>query len=175
MKRWLLNISAGLSLLMFIVAIVLWIDSLFFFSHHDVTVVLDKSKKTGWVVGLRNLNHELVVSFYRYPSGSGTGFERKPAGKVTYTDFLGKWGKWRLGPIGYANRQYPIGRTTYRFIVIPHGLLAILFAIGPTIWLIKWRKRRKLGANTCPTCGYDLTGNKTGECPECGVELKAAA
>ena len=50
----------------------------------------------------------------------------------------------------------------------PIWFLILVFAILPTIWLIKWNKRRKLGPNACPACGYDLTGNETGECPECG-------
>ena len=49
---------------------------------------------------------------------------------------------------------------------------ALLFTIAPVIWVIKWRKRRKLGPNACNSCGYDLTGNETGICPECGVATK---
>ncbi|MEM9108667.1 MAG: carbon starvation CstA family protein, partial [Planctomycetota bacterium] len=31
----------------------------------------------------------------------------------------------------------------------------------------------KLGPNDCPACGYDLTGNTSGACPECGVVVSA--
>ena len=60
-------------------------------------------------------------------------------------------------------------------VSIPFWFLALIFAILPAIWFIKWRKRRRLGPNSCGNCGYDLTGNETGECPECGLapELKA--
>ena len=36
---------------------------------------------------------------------------------------------------------------------------------------------RKLSPNACPSCDYDLTGNTTGVCPECGhaSETKATA
>jgi len=27
----------------------------------------------------------------------------------------------------------------------------------------------------CGACGYDLTGNVSGVCPECGTEIEAAA
>ena len=54
-------------------------------------------------------------------------------------------------------------------IVFPHWFLILIFAMLPAIWFIKWRKRHKLGPNACPSCGYDLTGNTTGTCPECGA------
>lgn len=46
----------------------------------------------------------------------------------------------------------------------------VLFATYPTIAFIRgpvrrWRRRRK---GLCVKCGYDLTGNVTAVCPECG-------
>ena len=32
----------------------------------------------------------------------------------------------------------------------------------------RWRKRKRTAAGQCATCGYDLTGNTSGVCPECG-------
>ena len=58
----------------------------------------------------------------------------------------------------------------YSFTV-PHWFIALIFAIFPAIWLFKCHKRRKLGPNACPSCGYDLTGNETGVCPECGAVI----
>ena len=54
-------------------------------------------------------------------------------------------------------------------LVTPHWFPILILAVLPAIWLYKWNKRRKLGPNACPGCGYDLTGNETGVCPECGV------
>jgi hypothetical protein len=31
------------------------------------------------------------------------------------------------------------------------------------------RRRRRAARNRCAVCGYDLTGNVSGVCPECGV------
>ena len=41
-----------------------------------------------------------------------------------------------------------------------------LVMLLPTIWL--WRLDRRRPPGVCRTCGYDLTGNATGVCPECG-------
>ena len=59
-------------------------------------------------------------------------------------------------------------------MAIPHWFITLIFAILPTIWLYKWNKRRKLGPNACPSCGYDLTGNTSGVCPECGERIQEA-
>jgi hypothetical protein len=42
----------------------------------------------------------------------------------------------------------------------------LVFSILPALWL--WlRSPRRLGH--CDNCGYDLTGNTSGVCPECGT------
>ena len=58
-----------------------------------------------------------------------------------------------------------------------HVFICVLFAILPIIWFINWLKtRRRLAMlGKCRACGYDLTGNTTGECPECGVVVKTEA
>jgi hypothetical protein len=39
-----------------------------------------------------------------------------------------------------------------------------------TAWL--WRLDRRRPPGACPKCGYDLTGNTTGVCPECGAPFR---
>ena len=50
-------------------------------------------------------------------------------------------------------------------------LLCPLFAAYPTLAFVRgpvrrWRRRRR---GCCIVCGYNLTGNVSGVCPECGV------
>jgi hypothetical protein len=69
------------------------------------------------------------------------------------------------------------------------GILAVAFAPSAT-WallvglallaagMLAWWKidrpyelrQERLAQGQCPGCGYDLTGNVSGVCPECGVE-----
>jgi hypothetical protein len=35
------------------------------------------------------------------------------------------------------------------------------------------RGHRRLRRGCCPACGYDLTGNTSGTCPECGTAVTA--
>jgi len=46
---------------------------------------------------------------------------------------------------------------------------ALVFARGP----LRRRRRHRLGQ--CVYCGYNLTGNVSGTCPECGEKVIAAA
>ena len=69
------------------------------------------------------------------------------------------------------------GNTTYSDVEVPLALPALLFlllgAIG-TMRVVKVRRRPRLrlALGLCPMCGYDLTGNASGQCPECGCVIK---
>lgn len=41
--------------------------------------------------------------------------------------------------------------------------------IGAACYLLVWRRKRRVGY--CTKCNYDLTGNVTGICPECGKSV----
>ena len=57
--------------------------------------------------------------------------------------------------------------------MFPAWLPFIVFGTYPTIAFVRgplrrWRRRRE---GLCLKCAYDLTGNVSGVCPECGVEV----
>lgn len=59
-----------------------------------------------------------------------------------------------------------------QFASIPLWMMVTLFAVYPVIAVVcscgplrRWRRRR---AGHCITCDYDLSGNVSGVCPECG-------
>ena len=56
----------------------------------------------------------------------------------------------------------------------PLWLPLVLFATYPTIALIRGpvRRYRRRRRGLCIRCGYNLTGNISGVCPECGTEIK---
>jgi hypothetical protein len=47
-----------------------------------------------------------------------------------------------------------------------------LAAIASTMWI---RRNLPKSPGHCSTCGYDLTGNMSGVCPECGVQIAEKA
>lgn len=94
--------------------------------------------------------------------------------------FVGSMSSWKPGgPDGFFSRQRNSGTIQWypmlydnRYgtaLVIP---LWIIIAGGMFAALIHDRKNRLPVVNHC-ACEYDLTGNESGVCPECGTAVKA--
>jgi predicted RNA-binding Zn-ribbon protein involved in translation (DUF1610 family) len=43
--------------------------------------------------------------------------------------------------------------------------LSVVVAVSATVW-------RRKPPNVCESCAYDITGNESGTCPECGQEIQ---
>jgi hypothetical protein len=60
------------------------------------------------------------------------------------------------------------------FILVPDWFLVTMSAVLPTYWVARRRNRaRRARLELCRGCGYNLTGNASGVCPECGVVISA--
>jgi hypothetical protein len=59
--------------------------------------------------------------------------------------------------------------------IIPIAVPTLLAAILPTAWFIARHRRLRHQPNIplCPQCDYNLTGNTSGVCPECGARLRS--
>jgi hypothetical protein len=76
---------------------------------------------------------------------------------------------------GFVRKTYFDGRTSWHLFV-PYWLIVLIAAISPIRWLIRlvrrWRRsraqRKRIRLGQCRACGYDLTANNSGTCPECG-------
>jgi hypothetical protein len=90
--------------------------------------------------------------------------------------------KTGLGDFRYAEGSYPVAaapggppraRERFRMVVFPMWLPAILLALPPAWWFPRrwraFRARCRAGRNLCARCAYDLRGNTSGVCPECGM------
>ena len=72
---------------------------------------------------------------------------------------------------GFAVFVRPLQRTgTVVGLRIGTPYLLALFAILPSLALLSRLLPKKPGPGHCP-CGYDLTGNVSGVCPECGTGI----
>lgn len=74
---------------------------------------------------------------------------------------------------GSASFEYGRHPTTTTITDIPIWIIFLIFTTYPTVVFIlgplcRWRRRRM---GMCLSCGYDLTGNESGTCPECGIEI----
>ncbi|HSZ58993.1 MAG TPA: hypothetical protein VK797_25355 [Tepidisphaeraceae bacterium] len=61
-------------------------------------------------------------------------------------------------------RDVPL-TTNDTFVLVPYPLVLLLSAVLPFCWLARRRPYRN---GDCRGCGYSLTGNTRGICPECG-------
>ena len=90
---------------------------------------------------------------------------------------------WRTQPrqyfsppfAGFGYAHHSTLHQEYREVKIPYWALLLLFAAYPATAFIRgpmrrWRRRRR---GLCLTCAYDLTGNESGTCPECGATVPA--
>jgi len=122
-----------------------------------------------WWLYLESNRGVVAVTIYEVRGASWFGASSFRGGvhDMTFADLVIQYHGLGFGTV--YNRPTVFGPVSG--VAFPHWFLALIFAILPAIWLFKWNKRRKLGPNACPSCGYDLTGNESGKCPECGEAM----
>jgi hypothetical protein len=74
------------------------------------------------------------------------------------------WGRAGVGDLVWLPAVVTHGPVTA--VVLPYWLPFLLVA-GPS--LLGWLVSRARDPTRCRECGYDLTGNVSGNCPECGT------
>lgn len=96
---------------------------------------------------------QLVVSYHSRPGG-------------VFDSMVG--GSW----MGFGYLRAPPFNSTWIFFVIfcPFCVPVLFLAAYPTIAFIRGplRRRRRRRRGLCIRCGYNLQGNESGVCPECG-------
>lgn len=131
-------------------------------------------------VGLSFENRNLPWPPSRWPAGSiyspdpghvleapDPGMGRVSMSRLPDFSLLGfGWGRWSA-IVGDGWRTGPVNGS---YLSIPFWPLLLLFMLLPVLWAVgaaRQRRNRRIGL--CPSCGYDLTGNVSGVCPECGA------
>jgi hypothetical protein len=199
MKRGLLAIAAWLSLVLCLAPVALWIRGLFVADYLQWTTGYDDIHNL-WAFNRSWSNdfHKLWIfnrggglsvwdnlhiqghggsggGAYNVPFGRHFEWQRDsdtsyPKSALTFTRVFqgGTLRSWRHFGIEfvYARSQFAeygfLDRTIS--IVLPLPLLAAFLAVLPALVAKKCRMR-------CASCGYSLTGNTTGICPECGTSI----
>lgn len=129
-----------------------------------------------WVVNYREWNVAIGGGGILTSGSSDTGRRpmpiwRKipPGAPPTYASWDALATNWYVYG-RWPHMQYTTG--TWGF-VLPLWI-PLLLSGGPA-GLLWWLDSRRPRRGRCVNCGYDLTGNVSGTCPECGAVAEAAA
>jgi hypothetical protein len=153
-KRRLFNLLAGVSLVLCVGMVALWILS---YAHPIDTIPYARpGLGFAWVEG------NLYLAAARDKPYSDTW---NPL--ATHKD-TSEWGRWG---VGYYHGSRWLGPEVWRF-VIPFWLLAVATSIIPITRLRsvteRSRARKRSREGHCRACGYDLRATPD-RCPECGT------
>lgn len=178
MKRRIFTILAGVSLLLFVAVMVLWVRS------YELSDRIHWRHERGWRLvrtakGYVVLNLFLADRSNRREDFHGPRYERGEAqAPFNHLIFLGgargdtlfSW-EW-AGFAWHERRNVRLGRLQ-GIAVAPFWSIGAVTAALPVIWgtlrvRSRLRARRRGHADVCASCGYDLRATPK-RCPECGA------
>ena len=86
---------------------------------------------------------------------------------------LGLWAYW-------GRYNHPNGPFDFLVVAMDHGAFQLFTSLLPLLWMALWTMRRRVAQRralrgVCRHCSYDLTGNTSGVCPECGTPVAQKA
>jgi hypothetical protein len=125
-----------------------------------------------WLRKLRGLKltHPEFRLLPDWSIGASEARDEMPGNYSGWPDLWGDPPRIRFYVDRQEDRSY---LNSWHGVVLPYRLPAALSSLPPALWLgLRFRRvlllcrRRRLGP--CLRCGYDLTGNSSGRCPECG-------
>ena len=174
MLRRLFTIASVVSLLVFVATVGLWVrsywqlDTLYYVGHNWASVSV--SSKWGAVTfgtrriaGLGDPEHA-----WHFHSGRA---DRLSFGIPHYSLF-------GFSTSGFADKvQTAFGAYQYedKYLTVPFWFILVCPAVLPVFYVLVDRRHHRrnwpLSCNRCPSCGYNLTGNTSGVCPECGTPV----
>lgn len=131
----------------------------------------------GYGIGLAN--GRIIFRSYRYLNewtqfiGWRTHPQVSNALRLDFTPPLSMWDRfrvWWMVPTRFTENRG--AHSTGYMTVIPCWIACMATAVLPMgVILIRIRRRHPDSKGRCPSCNYDLTGNTSGVCPECGTPV----
>ena len=174
-KRGGLNLLTALSLLLCVAVATLWVRS---YRAAEVLYWIGEDAAGGQACAARASRGGLVFSRESWDAGVG-GLRRgyRPGlRRETEPPLLLKVNRFGFGAGGISGTAVgPAFSGESRWVTIPLWLVPILAATPAAargVAAVRRRLRPK-PLNPCRHCGYDLTGNVSGVCPECGKAIEA--
>ena len=122
------------------------------YGSHGFQVVVDRAKY---------FDPDTNSNVYRGPRALLAQLRTGPAAGRSFAGIEVYWEPGRVNP-------------QFRAVVIPMVYPLLLTTVAPAAWVVlRLRRRNRLQAGNCAHCGYNLRGNQSGRCPECGLVVPA--
>ena len=174
MRRWLFNLTAALSLFLFVATIGCWVRGYLVtdFLHRDEQI-------RGRYQRLALISSRGFVAFWIAKKDYGQEHASASEDIAAQTEWEASGGtsesyvRHRKFGFGYQHDSDVTGVEV--MIQSPWWPFTIILSLLPIIWLrSRWRRSRaehRRIRGQCSACGYSLTGNTSGVCPECGTPV----
>jgi hypothetical protein len=115
-----------------------------------------------------------LVWWFEYTNQSDSLTMALAGGAVHITDIFSTKPGWSIARLSQPRViWWPESDPYFLWWAMPLWIPFVIVAL-PT-GLLWWFDRRRPAQGHCHKCGYDLTGNVSGVCPECGMVVRAEA
>jgi hypothetical protein len=179
---------AALSLAMCVATVVLWVRSYWRVDYmRKVSVVTHQPRDNEEREWRANIANGGVLLYYSYTApldftqNDDQTFHHDSE-KVTFANRPSVDGGqpdryWHFAGVLYERYTGPWETATHyeTYIVFPISRLVVCVAVLPLLWTYKRMLRPHRVPGSCPICGYNLTGNVSGVCSECGKPIPSKA
>lgn len=157
MKRWIFNILAGFSLLLFVATVGLWVRSRLFLADDELFVLKSQN-------GIYSQYGQLEFGILSIPMSDDYDL-------ASHEFFAGGL---QLVKAGRPMPGISVGTVSSFLLRVDDWFLCLLFSLLPAAWLVHRFRSRPHQTGMCRVCGYDLRASKD-RCPECGTPITTGA
>ena len=170
MNRRLLNFLTAISLVLCVAGMALWVRGLWLTDYVDRSDVEEEGTSTvitKSTFSTMNGNLRFDYSWQRIPTEeAGFAWPSGVTWKWEVFEPASTW--WTRFDLESDSSVDVSGGVAVRSVELPHWLPVAVFGLAPALSILRRLSRRPPGH--C-RCGYDLTGNISGVCPECGARI----
>jgi hypothetical protein len=188
-RRFIFNSLTGLSLVLWVAVMVLWVRSCR--NRNDWTEFHDwiGFRALGRSFEVATVNHALRVEWtdrpYAFILAPWVTDERqsflefiRPQHSVlpNYQVSEYRWLGFYFEPSYHQSPGNVNWDCWFTAIGFPYYFLFFVTGLPTGLWIKRWmKKRRRKRLNLCSSCSYNLVGNISGTCPECGTVISTRA